>query len=159
MPRTRLVQMSDIACSKRCLNIVLLSSFIPKHILSEVCRWSGYPNYSQYYERVTDGQHGWGYFKLPTMCSSQPCIFTRSMPLLFALFSSCFYASKLPLILNSSAVISNIYSRTIAVPKYIPREWIDTTQTRLQQANISLSSLDQVIDILKRKALMIVVES
>lgn len=59
-----------------------------------------------------------------------------------------------------SSTVLNTYSRTTAIPNYLPREQIDATRSRLQQTNIILTSLDKTIDTAKeRKALVVVARS
>lgn len=80
------------------------------------------------------------------------------MPPLLALFSSCFYASKVQPRHFSTSAIQKLCSRATATHKYIPREQIEATESRLQQAN--LTSLDQIVDIPKQsKALVVAARS
>ena len=90
--------------------------------------------------------------------ADQPISPIRSMLPLLALFSSCSYISKVKPRHCSISAIPNICSHVTAAPKYIPREQIGTTESRLQNAN--LTSLDRIIDIPKQsKALVVAARS
>lgn len=92
--------------------------------------------------------------------SAQPNPLTRSMLPFCAVFSSWFYVSEVPFIPNIPYTVLNIYLRTAAIPKYIPREQIDTAGSRLQQSNITENNLDQIIDVPKEsKALVVAARS
>ena len=79
---------------------------------------------------------------------------------LLALFSSCSHASKVRQRFFSFSIVPNICSRITAIPKYIPSEQIESTESQLNQANLTAISLGHIVDIPKEsKALVVAARS
>lgn len=127
-----------------------LSSLVPEHVLKQI---PGLPGYSDghEYERLANGQHD----------EDSP---QRATKYNYKIYASILCALLVTFLAFKGAVnthisistMPNTSSPTVAIPKYMPEEQINTTESQLQQINATKSDLDQIVDIPKETKALVV---